>query len=45
MKLAQVGMASTLAIEGAKTNVFTNTIAPVAGSRMTATVLPPELVL
>lgn len=43
-KLAQLGMAKALAIEGAKKNIFVNTIAPVAGSRMTATVMPPDLV-
>jgi hypothetical protein len=31
-------------ILGAKRGIFSNVIAPVAGSRMTATVMPPELV-
>jgi len=44
VKLGQLGFANSLAIEGQKDNIFTNTIAPVAGSRMTATIMPPDLV-
>merc|ERR1711907_700233 len=43
-KLALVGFATTLAKEGASKNVHCNCIAPIAGSRMTETVLPKELV-
>lgn len=41
-KMAQVGFTETLAKEGAKYNIHSNVIAPVAASRLTATVLTPE---
>lgn len=39
-----IGFSNTLAIEGAKSNIVVNTIAPNAGTAMTATVMPPEMV-
>lgn len=42
-KLSQVGFTETLAKEGAKYNIIANVIAPVAASRMTATIMPPEV--
>jgi (3R)-3-hydroxyacyl-CoA dehydrogenase / 3a,7a,12a-trihydroxy-5b-cholest-24-enoyl-CoA hydratase / enoyl-CoA hydratase 2 len=42
-KLGVVGLAKTLAIEGAPKNIFVNAVGPTAGSRLTATVLPKEV--
>lgn len=42
-KLAMVGFTETLAKEGAKYNIVCNVIAPIAASRMTETVMPPDM--
>ncbi|KAF9548340.1 hypothetical protein EC957_006836 [Mortierella hygrophila] len=42
-KLALVAFTRTLALEGKKDNIHCNVIAPMAASRMTETVLPPDM--
>ena len=41
-KLAQIGMMNTLKIEGGRYGITVNAIAPVAKSRLTETVMPPD---
>lgn len=41
-KMALVGFMNTLKIEGAKNNIHTNAVAPVAATRMTESLMPEE---
>lgn len=42
-KMGILGLTQTLAKEGEKSNIKVNCIAPVAASKMTETVLPPQV--
>lgn len=42
-KLGLVGLINTLAREGAKYNIHANALAPIAATRMTQDILPPEV--
>jgi NAD(P)-dependent dehydrogenase (short-subunit alcohol dehydrogenase family) len=43
-KLGIIGLMNTLKLEGQKSNIHVNAIAPVAGTRMTENLMPPEIV-
>ncbi|KAI3422625.1 hypothetical protein GPALN_013123 [Globodera pallida] len=42
-KMALIGLSNSLALEGANYNITSNALVPTAGSRMTQTVMPEEL--
>ncbi|HXU98998.1 MAG TPA: SDR family NAD(P)-dependent oxidoreductase [Caulobacteraceae bacterium] len=42
-KLGIIGFMNTLKLEGQKNNIHVNAIAPVAGTRMTENLIPPEM--
>jgi len=42
-KLALVGFMNTLKLEGGRSNIKVNTVAPIAASRLMADVIPPEM--
>ncbi|OLL24955.1 Peroxisomal hydratase-dehydrogenase-epimerase [Neolecta irregularis DAH-3] len=42
-KMSMVSFSNSLAKEGTKYNIISNTIVPIAASRMTETVMPPEI--
>lgn len=43
-KTALIGFSHSLALEGKKSNILSNTLIPTAGSRMTQTVMTDEMV-
>lgn len=43
-KMGIAGMMNSVKLEGAKYNIKANTLVPIAGTRLTATVMPPQVV-
>jgi len=43
-KMGIAGLMNTVKLEGAKYNIKANTLVPIAGTRLTATVMPPQVV-
>jgi NAD(P)-dependent dehydrogenase (short-subunit alcohol dehydrogenase family) len=43
-KLGVIGFMNTLKLEGQKNNIHVNAIAPVAGTRMTEALMPPDMI-
>jgi NAD(P)-dependent dehydrogenase (short-subunit alcohol dehydrogenase family) len=43
-KMGIAGMMLSVRLEGAKYNILANTLVPVAGTRLTATVMPPQVI-
>lgn len=43
-KMGIAGMMNSVKLEGAKYNIKANTLVPIAGTRLTATIMPPQVV-